>query len=29
MGYTKRLHQLKHGALFHLKIKSLELSVNY
>ena len=29
MGYTKGLHQLKHGALFHLKIKNLELSVNY
>ena len=25
MSYTKRLHQLKHGVLFHLKLKSLEL----
>ena len=23
MGYTKRLHQLKHGALYHLKIKKI------
>ena len=24
MGYTKRLPQLKHGVLFHLKIENLE-----
>ena len=28
MGYTKRLHQLKHGVLFHLKFENLELFVN-
>ena len=29
MGYTKRIHQLKLGVLFHLKIENLELLVNY
>ena len=29
MGYSKRLHQLKHRVLFHLKIENLELFVNY
>ena len=29
MGYTKRIHQLKHGVLFHLNIENLELLVNY
>ena len=29
MGYTKRLHQLKHGVLFHLKFENFELFVNY
>ena len=29
MDYLKRLHQLQPGALFHLKIKNLELFVNY
>ena len=29
MGRTKRLHQLKHGVLFHLKIENLEPFVNY
>ena len=29
MGYTKWLSQLKHGVLFHLKTKNLELFVNY
>ena len=28
MGYTKRLHQLKHGVLFHLKFENPELFVN-
>ena len=28
MDYTKRLHQLKHGVLFHLKFENLELFVN-
>ena len=27
--YSKRLHQLQHGALFHLKTENLELFVNY
>ena len=25
MGYSKRLHQLQHGVLFHLQIEGLEL----
>ena len=29
MSYTKRLHRLKHGVLFHLKLENLELFVNY
>ena len=29
MSYTKRLHRLKHGVLFHLKFENLELFVNY
>ena len=29
MGYTRRLHQLKHGVLFYLKFENLELFVNY
>ena len=29
LGYTKRLHQLKCGVLFHLKFENLELFVNY
>ena len=28
MGYTKRLHQLKHDVLLHLKFENLELFVN-
>ena len=28
MGYTKRLHHLKHGVLHHLKFENLELFVN-
>ena len=29
MDYSKRLHQLSYGVLFHLKIENLELFVNY
>ena len=29
MDYTKQLHQLKHGTLFHLKFENLELFTNY
>ena len=29
MGYIKRLNQLKHGVLYHLKFENLELFVNY
>ena len=29
MVYTKWLHQLKHGVLFHLKFENLKLFVNY
>ena len=28
MGYSKRLHQLYHGVLFHLKMENLEVFVN-